>query len=99
MLRKINPMCFEIGSGELFLICGGYCLFDKTDTSCFIEVDNLKAQIHRIFLPKPFSSFNPNTLCYKGDYYYYGEEDNEIYEFSSFSKSFTKILTEDLVFN
>jgi hypothetical protein len=99
LLRKINPLCFEIGSGEMFLVCGGNCLFDKTDTSCFIQADKLNAQVSNILLPKPFSSFNPNNMIYKGLYYFYSdEEEDEIYKFSQFNKSFTRIRKEDLIF-
>ena len=97
LLRKINPLCFEIDSGEMFLVCGGYCLFDKTDTSCFVEADKQNVQISNILLPKAFSSLNPNTLSYKGIFYFFGEEENEIYKFSSSNKSFTMIMKEDLI--
>ena len=98
LLRKINPFCFEIGSGEMLLICGGNCLFDKTDTSCFVEPDKLFVQITNILLPRPFSMHNPNTLSYKGIFYFYGENENEIFKFSSYHKTFIKIEIEDLVF-
>ena len=98
LLRKINPLCFEIESG-VFYVCGGYCLFDKTDTCCFVETEKPNVQIRNILLPKPYSSFNPNNLYYKGNHYFYGEDENEIYEFSSFDYSFTIIKKEDIIFN
>lgn len=99
LLRKINPICIELGSGEMFLVCGGNCLFDKTDTSCFVQADKLNAQISNIILPKPISLFNPNTTIYKGFYYFFGDEqEEEIYKFSIINKSFTRIKKDDLVF-
>ena len=98
LLRKINPFVFDIGSDEMFLVSGGYCLFDKTDTSCFVQADKLNAHISSVVLLKPVSSFNPVTLFYKGIYYFYGEEENEIFKFSTFSKSFSRIKKEDIVF-
>jgi hypothetical protein len=100
LLRKINPLSLVLGSGETFLVSGGQCLFDNTDTSCFVDPDKMNAQISNISLPKPFSSFNPNTLFYKGIYYFFGEdEENELYEFSQITNTFTRIKKEDLNFN
>ena len=99
LLRKINPLCFEVGSGEMFLVCGGYCLFDQTDTVCFVQADKLNAQVSNINMPKPITCFNPNTLQYKGFYYFFGEEEeNEIYKFSEYHKSFTRIKKDDITF-